>query len=76
MIKSELLRASEAWEKKHPIRALLRAELSRFRADECGEFKQLCEDMAEQVATLFVRRRAKMERASIQLNLKTWLEVF
>jgi DNA-binding transcriptional ArsR family regulator len=56
MLKSELLRESEEfryYEPNFPI----------FKAEECAEFRTLCEEMAEQLATLFEQRRAKMERA-------------
>jgi DNA-binding transcriptional ArsR family regulator len=63
MIKSELLRESEEWEKKYPIERYYEPNFPVFRADECAEFKPLCEGMAEQVAALFEKQRFKMERA-------------
>jgi len=63
MLKSELLRESEEFEKKHPSERYYEPNFPIFKAEECAEFRTLCEEMAEQVATLFEQRRAKMERA-------------
>ena len=63
MLKSELLRESEEFEKKHPSERYYEPNFPIFKAEECAEFRALCEEMAEQVATLFEQRRAKMERA-------------
>ena len=63
MMKSELLRESEEWEKKYPTERYYEPNFPVFRADECAEFRSLCEEMAEGVVALFEKRRAKMERA-------------
>ena len=63
MLKSELLRESEEFEKKHPSERYYEPNFPIFKAEECAEFRTLCEEMAEQLATLFEQRRAKMERA-------------
>jgi DNA-binding transcriptional ArsR family regulator len=63
MLKSELLRESEEFEKKHPSERYYEPNFPVFKAEECAEFRSLCEEMAEQLATLFERRRAEMERA-------------
>ena len=63
MLKSELLRESEEFEKRHPSERYYEPNFPIFKAEECAEFRSLCEEMAEQLATLFERRRAKMERA-------------
>jgi hypothetical protein len=34
-----------------------------FRAEECAEFETICQEMAEQVAALFEKKRPQMERA-------------
>lgn len=69
LIKSELLRESEKSEKKYPIERYYEPNFPVFKAEECGEFKELCETLAEQVATLFERKRAKMERAFMRTGL-------
>ncbi|MGI8897589.1 MAG: ArsR family transcriptional regulator [Pyrinomonadaceae bacterium] len=63
MMKSELLRESEEWEKKYPTERYYGPNFPVFRAEECAEFRTLCEEMAEQVVGLFERKRQKMERA-------------
>jgi DNA-binding transcriptional ArsR family regulator len=69
MIKSELLRESEEFEKKHPTERYYEPNFPVFKAEECDEFRDLCTEMAEQVAALFERRRAKMERAFRRTSL-------
>src|SRR5687768_5557009 len=63
MLNSELLRESEEFEKKHPSERYYEPNFPVFKAEECAEFRALCEEMGEQLATLFEQRRAKMERA-------------
>jgi hypothetical protein len=63
MLKSELLRESEEWEKKHPTERYYEPNFPVFRAEDCDEFEALCQEMAEQVAALFERKRRQMERA-------------
>src|SRR3982751_3293233 len=63
MMKSELLRESIEWEKKHPTERYYEPNFPVFRAEECAEFEALCQEMAEQVAALFERKRLQMERA-------------
>lgn len=69
MVKSELLRESEEYEKKHPTERYYEPNFPVFKAEECAEFRELCEEMAGQLATLFERRRAKMERAFRRTSL-------
>ena len=63
MMKSELLRESEEWEKKYPTERYYEPNFPVFKAEECAEFRALCEEMAQQVGALFERKRAKMEHA-------------
>src|SRR5918911_1037902 len=63
MMRSELLRESEEWEKKHPSERYYEPNFPVFRAEECAAFEALCREMAEAVAALFEGRRARMERA-------------
>ena len=69
MLKSELLRESEEFEKKHPSERYYEPNFPIFKAEECAEFRTLCEEMAEQLATLFEQHRAKMERAFKRTSL-------
>src|SRR5215210_1423754 len=63
MMKSELLRESEEWEKKYPTERYYEPNFPVFRAEECAEFEALCQEMAERVAALFEKKRPQMERA-------------
>jgi DNA-binding transcriptional ArsR family regulator len=69
MVKSELLRESEEWEKKYPTERYYEPNFPVFKAEECTEFKALCQEMAQQVVALFERKRAKMERAFARTRL-------
>ena len=69
MLQSELVRESKEFEKKHPTERYYEPNFPVFKAEECAEFLDLCEEMAEQLATLFERRRAKMERAFQKTSL-------
>src|ERR1700730_17643962 len=63
MMKSELLRESEEWEKKYPTERYYEPNFPVFRAKECAEFKALCEEMSKELVAMFERKRQKMERA-------------
>src|SRR2546421_8912481 len=63
MMKSELLRESKEWEKKYPTERYYEPNFPVFRAEDCAEFKALCQEMAEQVVALFEKKRPQMERA-------------
>jgi DNA-binding transcriptional ArsR family regulator len=63
MLHSELLRESDEFEKRHPSERYYEPNFPIFKAAECAEFRELCESMSEQLANLFERRRASMERA-------------
>ena len=74
MMQSELLRESEEFEKKHPSERYYEPNFPVFKAGDCAEFRSLCDEMAEQLATLFEKRRAKMERAfrNTRLSEQGW----
>src|SRR4030095_5407726 len=63
LMKSELLRESTEWEKKYPTERYYEPNFPGFKAEECVEFIALCDEMAEEVARLFQRKRSKFERA-------------
>lgn len=69
MLTSELLRESEEFEKKHPTERYYEPNFPVFRAEECAEFRTLCEEMAQQLAALFQKHQAKMERAFQKTSL-------
>src|ERR1041384_6926697 len=63
MLKSELLRESEEFDKKYPAERYYEPNFPVFKAAECDEFRTLCEEMAEQVATMFERKKNELEQA-------------
>jgi len=63
MVKSELLRESEEFEKRYPTERYYEPNFPVFKAEECAEFRSLCDEMAQQLATLFEDHRATIERA-------------
>jgi DNA-binding transcriptional ArsR family regulator len=69
MLESELLRESQEFEKRHPSEKYYEPNFPVFKAEECAEFRELCEAMSVQLANLFERRRASMERAFLNTNL-------
>jgi hypothetical protein len=69
MLKSELLRESAEYEKRHPTERYYEPNFPVFKVEECAEFQSLCEEMAEQLAALFERRQAKMEKAFRKTSL-------
>jgi len=69
MLTSELLRESAEYEKKHPTERYYEPNFPVFKAEECAEFQTLCGEMAEQLASLFQKQQAKMEKAFQRTNL-------
>ncbi len=63
MLRSELLRQAVQWEKTHPAERYYEPNFPVFKADECAEFRALCEEMSKELVTMFEKRRQKMERA-------------
>jgi DNA-binding transcriptional ArsR family regulator len=71
MMKSELLRESQEWEKKYPTERYYEPNFPVFKAAECAEFRGLCDEMAQQVFALFERKRSKIERAFNRTELRS-----
>ena len=69
MLKSELLREAVEWEKTHPAERYYEPNFPVFRAEECAEFETLCQEMAEQLAALFEKKRGQIERAFSKTGL-------
>lgn len=61
MMKSELLRESKEWEKKYPTERYYEPNFPVFRAEECAEFRALCEEMSKELVAMFERKHRKME---------------
>jgi hypothetical protein len=63
MMRSELLRESEEWEKQHPTERYYEPNFPVVKAGEHAEFEALCRELSEQVADLFEKKRPQLERA-------------
>jgi DNA-binding transcriptional ArsR family regulator len=70
MMKSELLRESEEWEKKYPTERYYEPNFPVFKSEECAEFKALCEEMSKELVRLFERKRQKMESLFVKLTFR------
>ena len=69
LMKSELLRESEEWEKKYPTERYYEPNFPVFKGKECAEFKALCEEMSKEIVALFESNRSRMERAFSKTSL-------
>lgn len=69
LMTSELLRESVEWEKRYPTERYYEPNFPVFKSTECAEFMSLCEEMAGQIAEIFARHQAKLERAFHKTNL-------
>ena len=61
MLKSELLRESEEWEKKYPTERYYEPNFPVLNLEERAAFETLCREMSERVAALFEKNRPKLE---------------
>src|SRR4030095_9902611 len=71
LMKSELLRESKEWEKKYPTERYYEPNFPVFRAEECAEFKALCDEMSKELVAMFERKRKKMESAFRRTGLSS-----
>ena len=69
MLKSELLRESEEFEKRYPTERYYEPNFPVFKAEDCEEFLTVCDEMSAQLASLFESQRARMEEAFNRTNL-------
>jgi len=69
MLRSELLRPAVEWQKTHPAERYYEPNFPVFQAEECAEFRALCNEMAQQLVGLFERKRSQMERAFRKTDL-------
>jgi DNA-binding transcriptional ArsR family regulator len=69
MLKSELLRESTEFEKKHPSEHYYEPNFPVFKTTECDEFRGLCEEMANELTALFEKKLAEMEQAFLETDL-------
>lgn len=69
MLRSELLREAVEWKKTYPAERYYEPNFPVFKAQECAEFKTLCEEMSKELVAMFERKRQKMERAFRKTSL-------
>ena len=69
MLHSELLRKAVEWEKTHPAERYYEPNFPLFKTEECEAFRSLCDEMSEALATMFEKKRQKMERAFRKTSL-------
>jgi DNA-binding transcriptional ArsR family regulator len=70
MMKSELLRESEEWEKKHPTERYYEPNFPVFKAEDCAAFEALCDQMARDLVSLFEEKRERLEDIFNQTDLQ------
>ncbi|HKP46960.1 MAG TPA: winged helix-turn-helix domain-containing protein [Pyrinomonadaceae bacterium] len=69
LLRSELLREAIEPDKLHPAERYYEPNFPVFKAEECAEFRTLCEEMSAELAALFERNQKKMDRAFRQTGL-------
>jgi DNA-binding transcriptional ArsR family regulator len=74
MLRSELLREVVERQKAHPAERYYEPNFPVFKAEECEEFRSLCDEMSKQLVTVFEKKRQKMERAfrTTSLSKQGW----
>lgn len=63
MLRSELLREAVESDKAHPVERYYEPNFPVFKAEECAEFKALCEEMSKELVIMFEKKQKKMDRA-------------
>jgi DNA-binding transcriptional ArsR family regulator len=69
LVKSELIRESEEWEKRHPTERYYEPNFPVFKVEDCQEFLGICEEMAAEMAGIFSRKEADLRAAFAKTNL-------
>ena len=74
MMKSELLRESEEWEKRYPTERYYEPNFPVIKAEEHAEFEAACRELAKRMADLFEKKRTQLERTfnKTSLNERGW----
>jgi len=63
MLHSELLREAVESDKAHPAERYYEPNFPVFKAEECAEFRTLCEEMSRELVAIFEKKRQKIEHA-------------
>jgi len=61
LLKSELIRESQEWEKRHPTERYYEPNFPVFKAEDCQEFLDQCHELASEIAELFSRKEAALK---------------
>ena len=69
MLKSELLRESKEFEKKHPSEHYYEPNFPVFKAKECEEVQSLCDELANELTASFEKNLAALELAFQKTDL-------
>jgi DNA-binding transcriptional ArsR family regulator len=69
MLRSELLRDSVTSDKVHPAERYYEPNFPVFKAEECAEFRKLCDEMSMQLVSLFEKNQKKVEQAFLNTSL-------
>jgi DNA-binding transcriptional ArsR family regulator len=69
MLRSELLREAVESDKIHPAERYYEPNFPVFKAEECAEFRTLCEELTKDLVKMFEKRRQKMEGAFVKTDL-------
>lgn len=63
MLRSELLREAVDFEKTYPAERYYEPNFPVFKADDCEEFRALCDALSSELVRILERKHSKMERA-------------
>ncbi len=69
MLKSELLRAAQEWEKKYPAENYYEPNFPVIKATDQAAFEPICEELARRIAELFEVKQAELKRAFEKTSL-------
>ena len=69
MLKSELLRDSEEWEKLHPKERYYEPNFPIVKADERAKFEKICRKISAHVADIFEENLPQLERTFDKMTL-------
>jgi DNA-binding transcriptional ArsR family regulator len=74
LIESGLVREAGQWEKRHPGERYFEPNFPVIAADERDAFEPFCQKLAEEIASLYVRRRRELERTyeGTSLSARGW----
>jgi len=74
MVKSQLLRESVDWKKKFPAERYYEPNFPVMKDSECGELRQLCDELSEYVVKGFAENSSRLEEAfeATSLSKRGW----